>query len=389
MRLREGRGIVLAKLKIAGLQKSFGALEVLSGIDLEIGDGEFVCFLGPSGCGKSTLLRVIAGLEGLDEGEIILGERDISDAPSAKRDIAMVFQNYALYPHMDVYRNLSFGLSLNGMKRDEIVERVTRAAEILQIGELLKRKPRQLSGGQRQRVAIGRAIVRDPSLFLLDEPLSNLDANLRVTMRAELAALHARLGVTMIYVTHDQVEAMTLSDRVVVLDKGKVAQFGRPLELFYAPANLFVAGFIGSPRMNFFTGQVSGEGADGVDVDLGNGALIGPVALEQPSGLPAASRVTVGVRPDRLTLAEPGEGQVGGRVVLVERLGTECHVHVALENGSTAVAVTHGAHPAASGDTVSLKISPNQCHLFDPQGEALKRRLETEIAALIAKDRRA
>ena len=216
----------MASIRIENLRKGFGALEVLKGIDLDIADGEFVCFLGPSGCGKSTLLRSIAGLEELDGGSVRLGERDITHVPSAKRDIAMVFQNYALYPHMNVRKNLSFGLALNGMKRDEIDRRVDNAADILRIRELLERKPRQLSGGQRQRVAIGRAIVRDPKLFLLDEPLSNLDAGLRVTMRVELAALHARLGATMIYVTHDQVEAMTLSDRVVVLDKGKVSQFG-------------------------------------------------------------------------------------------------------------------------------------------------------------------
>jgi multiple sugar transport system ATP-binding protein len=223
----------LAGLQVSGLRKSFGTVDVLKGIDLEIPDGAFVSFLGPSGCGKSTLLRCIAGLEELTEGTITLDGRDITDLPSAKRDIAMVFQNYALYPHMTVRKNMAFGLSLNGMPAAEIAARVANAAEILRIMELLDRKPRQLSGGQRQRVAIGRAITRQPQLFLLDEPLSNLDASLRVTMRAELSALHDRLGVTMIYVTHDQVEAMTLSNWVVVLDKGRVAQFGRPLELFH------------------------------------------------------------------------------------------------------------------------------------------------------------
>ena len=232
----------MAGLRIENLRKSFGAVDVLKGIELDILDGEFVSFLGPSGCGKSTLLRSIAGLEDLTEGAVYLADRDITDLPSAKRDIAMVFQNYALYPHMTVRKNMSFGLSLNGMKAAEIDRRITETAEVLRITELLDRKPKQLSGGQRQRVAIGRAIVRKPQLFLLDEPLSNLDAGLRVTMRAELAALHERLGVTMVYVTHDQVEAMTLSSRVVVLDKGRVSQFGSPLELFHRPANLFVAG---------------------------------------------------------------------------------------------------------------------------------------------------
>ncbi|HOZ34379.1 MAG TPA: ABC transporter ATP-binding protein, partial [Tabrizicola sp.] len=235
----------MAELRVTGLRKSFGAVEVLKGIDLRLPDGAFVSFLGPSGCGKSTLLRCIAGLEDLTDGAIHLGDRDITHVPSARRDIAMVFQNYALYPHMSVRKNMAFGLALNGMPKAEIEARVRNAADTLRITELLDRKPRQLSGGQRQRVAIGRAITRQPQLFLLDEPLSNLDASLRVTMRAELSALHDRLGVTMVYVTHDQVEAMTLSDLVVVLDKGQVAQVGRPLELFHRPANLFVAGFIG------------------------------------------------------------------------------------------------------------------------------------------------
>ncbi|MDX0635762.1 sn-glycerol-3-phosphate ABC transporter ATP-binding protein UgpC [Sinorhizobium medicae] len=373
----------MAGIRIDSLRKAFGQLEILKGIDLDIADGEFVCFLGPSGCGKSTLLRSIAGLENLDGGEIRLGGRDITDLPSAKRDIAMVFQSYALYPHMNVRRNLSFGLALNGMKRDEIDRRVSNAAEILRITELLDRKPRQLSGGQRQRVAIGRAIIREPKLFLLDEPLSNLDAGLRVTMRVELAALHERLGVTMIYVTHDQVEAMTLADRVVVLDKGRVSQFGTPLELFYRPANLFVAGFIGSPRMNFLTATVADEGATGVT--LAGGGLARAVTVDTASSVPIGRNhpVTLGIRPDKLELVSPEAAHLVGTVRLVERLGTESHVHIGLEGGGDLTAVVRGTHPVASRERVHLRLSSEHCHLFDAEGCAIERQLDRETQALI------
>ena len=375
----------MASIRIENLRKGFGALEVLKGIDLEIADGEFVCFLGPSGCGKSTLLRSIAGLEELDGGAIRLGERDITHVPSAKRDIAMVFQNYALYPHMNVRKNLSFGLALNGMKRDEIDRRVEGAADILRIKELLARKPRQLSGGQRQRVAIGRAIVREPKLFLLDEPLSNLDAGLRVTMRVELAALHARLGATMIYVTHDQVEAMTLSDRVVVLDKGKVSQFATPLELFYQPANLFVAGFIGSPRMNFVEAEVARQ--EGTHITLSGGGLKQPVVFEADTTPAIAGKVTLGIRPDRIEIVPASEGELAGTVRLVERLGTESHVHLSLEDGRDMTAVVRGTHPVANGETVHLCLPPQHCYLFDAEGRAVRRRLDAETEALIANEK--
>ena len=375
----------MASIRIENLRKGFGALEVLKGIDLDITDGEFVCFLGPSGCGKSTLLRSIAGLEELDGGAIRLGERDITHVPSAKRDIAMVFQNYALYPHMNVRKNLSFGLALNGMKRDEIDRRVENAADILRIKELLARKPRQLSGGQRQRVAIGRAIVREPKLFLLDEPLSNLDAGLRVTMRVELAALHARLGATMIYVTHDQVEAMTLSDRVVVLDKGKVSQFGTPLELFYQPANLFVAGFIGSPRMNFVEATVAAQ--DGAHITLSGGGLKQPVVFEAESAPALSGRITLGIRPDKIEIVSAGEGQLTGTVRLVERLGTESHVHLSLEDGRDMTAVVRGTHPVANGETVHLRLPAQHCYLFDAEGRAVRRRLDAETEALIVNEK--
>ncbi len=374
------RGLGLAGLAILGLKKSFGTVDVLKGIDLEIREGEFISFLGPSGCGKSTLLRCIAGLEELTEGAIQLGGREITDLPSAKRDIAMVFQNYALYPHMNVRKNMAFGLSLNGMPGVEIDTRVRNAAEILRITELLDRKPRQLSGGQRQRVAIGRAITRQPKLFLLDEPLSNLDASLRVTMRAELSALHDRLGVTMIYVTHDQVEAMTLSDRVVVLDKGRVAQFGHPLELFHRPANLFVAGFIGSPQMNFLTAKVEGQTADSITVSLNGAALTIPTLGHAP--VDPARPVTLGIRPDRLEIAD--EGQLTGTIRLAERLGTENHLHIALSSGGSVVVITDGTHPARAGDQVKLRIPPADAHVFDADGIALPRRLDAATEALIS-----
>ncbi len=377
----------MASVEISGLRKSFGALGVLKGIDLSIEDGEFICFLGPSGCGKSTLLRSIAGLETLGDGTIRLGERDITDLPSAKRDIAMVFQNYALYPHMDVRRNLSFGLALNGMKRDEINRRVEAAADILRIRELLARKPRQLSGGQRQRVAIGRAIVREPKLFLLDEPLSNLDAGLRVTMRAELAALHERLKTTMIYVTHDQVEAMTLADRVVVLDKGRVSQFGSPLELFYRPANLFVARFIGSPSMNLLEAEV--QCMDGDLLLLGGPGLLRPVTAEiAADAMPEpGSSATIGIRPDQVEIVPEGEGHLKGLVQLVERLGVESHVHVKLSDGRDLLANVRGTHPVRVGEVVHLALPGAHIHVFDAEGQALPRRLDPETEALINQHR--
>ena len=370
----------LAGLRISKLRKSFGTVDVLKGIDLEIRDGEFVSFLGPSGCGKSTLLRCIAGLEELTEGVIDLDGREITDLPSAKRDIAMVFQNYALYPHMNVRKNMAFGLSLNGMPATEIDTRVRDAAETLRIAELLDRKPRALSGGQRQRVAIGRAIVRKPKLFLLDEPLSNLDASLRVTMRAELSALHDRLGVTMIYVTHDQVEAMTLSNRVVVLDKGRVAQFGRPLELFHRPANLFVAGFIGSPQMNFLPAKVEEQTADSITVSVNGATLTIPTLGHAP--VDPARPVTLGIRPDRLQLAE--DGQLSGTIRLAERLGTENHLHIDLSTGGSVVVITEGTHPARARDQIKLRIPPADTHVFDADGRALPRKLDPATEALIS-----
>ncbi|KDR91211.1 ABC transporter ATP-binding protein, partial [Agrobacterium tumefaciens] len=264
----------MAELSLNNVVKRYGALEVIHGANLEVKDGEFVVFVGPSGCGKSTLLRMIAGLEDISGGDIVIGGRTVSDADPADRGIAMVFQSYALYPHMTVAENLSFGLRMNGNPKADTQKRVNRAAEILQINELMQRRPKQLSGGQRQRVAIGRAIVREPQVFLFDEPLSNLDAELRVQMRVEISRLHKQLGTTMIYVTHDQTEAMTLADKIVVLRAGNIEQVGAPLDLYDDPANRFVAGFVGSPKMNFLEATIVGSGADSVTLSLDSDSAV-------------------------------------------------------------------------------------------------------------------
>ncbi|PKR87870.1 ABC transporter ATP-binding protein [Pleomorphomonas diazotrophica] len=307
----------MSGLNLKALRKAFGPTEIISGVDLEIADGELIVFVGPSGCGKSTLLRLIAGLESVSAGEILIGGRDVTRVDPARRGVAMVFQSYALFPHMTVRQNMGFGMRVNRVPKAEAAERLQKAAALLQLTELLDRKPAQLSGGQRQRVAIGRAIVRDPQVFLFDEPLSNLDAELRVQMRAELAALHARLGATMIYVTHDQVEAMTLADRIVVLRAGRVEQVGAPLHLYDDPDNLFVAGFLGSPRMNFLTAEVQPDGQLrplGLDVDLPS-----PIA-----GLRPGRRVVIGCRPEHV---EIGDGPLAATVKTVEQLGNSTFVH--------------------------------------------------------------
>src|SRR5579863_1316069 len=309
----------MATLNIAGLDKTYGDARVLKGVDLDISDGEFVVLVGPSGCGKSTLLRMIAGLDAPTRGDIRIGERRVNDLEPAARKIAMVFQSYALYPHMDVRKNMTFGLKFSGMGRAEIDRRVAEAARMLRLEPLPNRLPRDLSGGQRQRVAIGRAIVREPEVFLFDEPLSNLDAALRVSTRVEIAKLHRLLGATMVYVTHDQIEAMTLADRIVVMNHGRIAQVGRPLDLYYAPANLFVAGFIGSPAMNFFDAKVDKKGAASVTL---SGPGLAPFDLSTPSfAPPIGASVTIGVRPEHLAPAASGNFKVAGAVELVERLG--------------------------------------------------------------------
>ena len=346
-------------IQLRKLVKAYGDIEVVHGIDLDIDPGEFTVFVGPSGCGKSTLLRMIAGLEPITGGDLLIDGERMNDVPAAKRGIAMVFQSYALYPHMNVYQNLAFGLETAKAPKAEIKERVQRAAEILQIVPLLQRKPKQLSGGQRQRVAIGRAIVREPKIFLFDEPLSNLDAELRVQMRVEIAKLHNDLGNTMIYVTHDQVEAMTMADKIVVLRAGFIEQAGAPLELYNNPRNLFVAGFIGSPKMNFLT-----AGADGTNLKVAGNAI----AL----GRPVAGTTTLGVRPEHITLADgSGIKLADVRVDLVENLGGQTVVYATTLDGQAINIVLEGQRKVELGSTVSAHIDPARIHLFNAEGNVI------------------
>ena len=333
----------MAGIRLTGLAKRFGETAVLDGIDLEVAGGEFVALLGPSGCGKSTLLRMIAGLESVTAGEIAIGGARVNDTHPARRGIAMVFQNYALYPHMTVRGNMSYGLRIAGLDRAAIAAKVARAAAMLQLTDLLDRRPGQLSGGQRQRVAIGRAIVRDPRVFLFDEPLSNLDASLRAATRIEIVRLKEALpGTTMVYVTHDQVEAMTMADRIVVMDRGRIAQVGTPLDLYHRPANLFVAGFIGTPAMNLLPAGLVGGQAPGV--------------------------VTVGIRPEHLRLADAGDALLEGHCTLCERLGEVTVVHLALADGSAAVAKLPGDTAPARGAPLRLAAAAGNLHRFDAGG---------------------
>jgi len=363
----------MADVALRNVRKSFGGAQVIHGVDLEIRDGEFVVFVGPSGCGKSTLLRLIAGLEDVTEGDIYIDGERVNDLVPAKRRIAMVFQSYALYPHMNVYDNMAFGLELAKASRSEIDARVRDAARLLQIDELLDRKPKQLSGGQRQRVAIGRAIVRDPKVFLFDEPLSNLDAALRVQTRIEIAKLHADTRATMIYVTHDQVEAMTLADRIVVLNKGRIEQVGTPLDLYHRPTNLFVAGFIGSPQMNFIQGEIAGSAPGGVEVRLPGGRAVSlPIQAEN---LRPGEPVTLGIRPDHLHVRE--NGLLSGRIELVEQLG-ENHLLYVDAGGLRLTVREAGDSRHRAGQTVALAFSGESCHLFSPSGKALPVRTPPE-----------
>ncbi|MFD2263117.1 ABC transporter ATP-binding protein [Lacibacterium aquatile] len=358
----------MGSLTLRGITKQFGTVPVLHGIDLDIEDGEFTVFVGPSGCGKSTLLRLIAGLDEISGGDLSIDGERINDVAPAKRGIAMVFQSYALYPHMSVYENMAFGLKLAGMSKADVDKRVKETAETLQLTPLLDRRPRELSGGQRQRVAIGRAIVRSPRVFLFDEPLSNLDAALRVQMRFEIARLKVELGVTMIYVTHDQVEAMTLADKIVVMNGGRVEQVGSPLDLYEKPANLFVAGFIGSPKMNFLAGKVIGvsEGAAQVEV-AGLTPLSVPVSrMPQPG-----SSVTLGIRPEHLLVGE-GVGSVwSGRALVVERLGGETYLHMTGPGTEPLVLRQPGTLAVKVGEGIAVTVLPAACHLFDAEGKVL------------------
>ena len=359
----------MADLQLINVVKRFGPVEVIHGVDLEVKHGEFVVFVGPSGCGKSTLLRMIAGLEETSDGEILIDETLVNDIDASRRGLAMVFQSYALYPHMSVRSNLSFGLRTMGMPKAQVAERVAEAARILKLEPLLDRKPSQLSGGQRQRVAIGRAIVREPKIFLFDEPLSNLDAELRVEMRVELSKLHKRLGATMIYVTHDQVEAMTMADKIVVLRLGRIEQVGTPLDLYNAPANLFVAGFIGSPRMNFLAARVRAADAAGVEVEIGSGTTLR--IARDGSGLRPGAQLTLGVRPEHLDIGE-GEGAVlPATINLTEHLGGVTFFYGTLASDEPLTVEVSGQSFVEDGARVAVRLDPALCHLFDAEGKAL------------------
>ena len=367
----------MAAIEFNNVIKRYGtgpkANQVIHGVSAEVKDGEFVVIVGPSGCGKSTLLRLIAGLESIDGGTLMLDGRDITDQPSSKRDLAMVFQTYALYPHMSVRKNMSFALDLAGVDKKLVESKVSEAARILELGPLLERKPKQLSGGQRQRVAIGRAIVRNPKIFLFDEPLSNLDAALRVQMRLELARLHKELQATMIYVTHDQVEAMTLADKVVVLNSGRIEQVGSPLELYHQPANLFVAGFLGTPKMGFLKGQVSRVSGQDCDVQLDAGTLV-TLPLSGAS-LSVGSAVTLGIRPEHLEIATPGQTSLTVTADVGERLGSDTFCHVLTASGEPLTMRIRGDMASQYGETLQLHLDPAHCHLFDADGVAVARPL--------------
>ena len=349
----------MASMEITDVRKSFGAVEVVHGVSVGIEDGEFVVLVGPSGCGKSTLLRMIAGLEEISGGEIAISGRVVNQLRPKDRDIAMVFQNYALYPHMNVAKNMGFSLKLRGERKEVIERKVKEAAAILGLEPYLDRYPRQLSGGQRQRVAMGRSIVRNPQVFLFDEPLSNLDAKLRVQMRTEIKDLHMRLKTTIVYVTHDQIEAMTMADKIVVLRDGVVEQIGRPLDLYDRPANLFVAGFIGSPAMNILHGPIVGT-PGGPAFGLSK-----EIALPLPSGVsvPAGKAVCYGVRPESFVLSDAG---LAAEVVLIEPTGSETQVFMKL-GGHDLLGVFRERVEVDRGDTVGIAIQPNAMHLFDAE----------------------
>ncbi len=346
----------MAKVEFRNVRKSYAQLEVIHGVDAKVADGEFVVIVGPSGCGKSTLLRMVAGLEAITAGEIVIGDTVVNALEPKDRDIAMVFQNYALYPHMSVYDNMAYGLKIRRMSKADIEARVKHAAGILELGPLLERKPRQLSGGQRQRVAMGRAIVREPKVFLFDEPLSNLDAKLRVQMRFEIQKLHRQLGTTSLYVTHDQVEAMTLAHRMIVMNAGRAEQVGTPMEVYENPATRFVAGFIGSPSMNFLPGKGAGAGK----VALGHGGIVRYSAGQVDTG----RDVVVGIRPEHLTACDPADAFFAGTIELVEQLGADTLSHVAHGPDAAIVRQPHGVNLEA-GSTLHVAADPSRVYLFD------------------------
>lgn len=351
----------MAQVTVRNIVKRYGNAQVIHGVNVEIGDGEFVILVGPSGCGKSTLLRMIAGLEGISGGEISIGSRVVNDVPPKDRDIAMVFQNYALYPHKNVGDNMGFSLKIKGRPKAEIDAKVKKAADILDLGKLLDRFPRQLSGGQRQRVAMGRAIVRDPEVFLFDEPLSNLDAQLRVAMRVEIKELHQRLGTTIVYVTHDQIEAMTMADKIVVMKDGKVEQVGAPLDLYDNPGNVFVAGFIGSPAMNFIKGKIDAN--DGRQVFVSDAGCVLPVEGGRAQD---SQPVIYGIRPEHIDIATDG---LPATVSVLEPTGSETQIFAKL--GEDAIdAIVKERLTLRPGEEVRLRIDPRRVHIFDRQSGA-------------------
>ncbi len=359
----------MSALTLSRLKKSFGGTDVIKGVDLEVTEGEFVVFVGPSGCGKSTLLRMIAGLEEVSGGEIVIAGKPVNDLPPVKRGIAMVFQSYALYPHMSVFENIAFPLRVERLGEDQVRRRVGEAARILQLESRLEHKPGMLSGGQRQRVAIGRAIVREPRIFLFDEPLSNLDAALRSDMRVELTRLHKRLGATMIYVTHDQVEALTMADKIVVLNGGRIEQVGTPLDLYHRPQNRFVAGFIGNPKMNFLEGRCTASDGSSVTVDLGP---LGTIALPRPgsAGL-VGETLSVGIRPEHVRLDQDAGFRLALKPGIIERLGIHTVAYSPLPSGDTFVALFEGDPPVKDDEEITVSVDPAACHLFDASGAAI------------------
>ena len=374
----------MADVEMRQVTKAFGDIQIIRGVDLKIDSGEFVVFVGPSGCGKSTLLRLIAGLEDITSGDLFIDGARANGLAPARRGVGMVFQSYALYPHMTVYENMAFGLTLAKEDKDEVKTRVMRAAQILQLDQLLARKPKELSGGQRQRVAIGRAIVRKPKVFLFDEPLSNLDASLRVQMRIEIAKLHSNMHATMVYVTHDQVEAMTLADKIVVLNRGNVEQIGAPLELYHHPHNVFVAGFIGSPKMNFIDARI-------VRVEPGAAVVSVPdcedirVAVDASSAKPG-DKVVLGIRPEHFVVsATPGAG-IGGLVTVLEQLGDETYAYVEAP-GTKEGLLNARLDPQSvvkNGETLRLTVAEHSAHLFNEAGLAF-RRLRSDAPASAVK----
>lgn len=370
----------MTDVRLANVCKSYGNVHISKNVNLDIKDGEFVVFVGPSGCGKSTLLRMIAGLDEITSGDLFIGDKRMNDVPPANRNIGMVFQSYALYPHLTIAENMSFGLKLAGAKKEEIEQRVNQVAEILQLAHLLTRKPKELSGGQRQRVAIGRTLVSQPEVFLLDEPLSNLDAALRVQMRVEISKLHKKLNRTMIYVTHDQVEAMTLADKIVVLQansdniESNVAQVGRPLELYHYPANRFVAGFIGSPKMNFLPVRVVDVKEDAVQIEMLDADHVSFWIPVEGMGLNVGDNVSLGIRPEHLLPCEHSEICIKGTVKVVEQLGHETQVYLELPAiKQNIVYRQNDIVLVKEGDEMAIGINPNRCHLFREDGTACRR----------------